>query len=210
MHCRACSGRPLLRPRRKTRSSCSWISFEDESRIVPAKAEIIGDRNLDRHIRDVLDIRHVVKVAIRVRRFIVDCRRDRIGLQNFAANCSLDAACSTEQMSDCPFGGAHLELRGMLAKNSLVSERLKLIIQGSGRAVSIDVLHIARRNPRTTHRLQEAIGHAFALRVGRSNVMRVAIGGIPGELAVNPRATRESVFLRFEKQHSCTLSHHKT
>mmetsp|Transcript_39764 Transcript_39764/g.87296 ORF Transcript_39764/g.87296 Transcript_39764/m.87296 type:complete len:236 (-) Transcript_39764:576-1283(-) len=105
------------------------------------------------------------------------------------------------------FGRRDLHLVRMVAEDALVGHRLELVVEGRRGAVRVDVLHLLRRDAGRVHGEVEALGHALALGVGCGDVVRVAGGGVAGELAVDVRAARERVLLRLEEQHARALAH---
>ena len=73
----------------------------------------------------------------------------------------------------------------------------------------INVLHVRELDARALHCHLQAVGHAFALRVRRGYVERVAICGIPCELAVDFRPALQRVLLSLEEKDARALAHHK-
>lgn len=74
------------------------------------EAEIVGDGDLDRLLGDVLDVWHVVEIAVRIRAVEVERRRDRARLQHLARDHSLDSAGGAEEVAGRPLGGGDLDL----------------------------------------------------------------------------------------------------
>mmetsp|Transcript_16115 Transcript_16115/g.40562 ORF Transcript_16115/g.40562 Transcript_16115/m.40562 type:complete len:289 (-) Transcript_16115:493-1359(-) len=71
----------------------------------------------------------------------------------------------------------------------------------------VDVVDVVHLQPRALDRGNQAVRHPFALRVRRGDVVRVAVGRVPRELAVNARAACLGVLLRLEQQHAGALAH---
>mmetsp|Transcript_4969 Transcript_4969/g.16517 ORF Transcript_4969/g.16517 Transcript_4969/m.16517 type:complete len:213 (-) Transcript_4969:970-1608(-) len=150
------------------------VAFEDERGVVPAEAEVVGDSNLDGLLGDVLDVRHVVEVAVRVGGLVVDRRRHDARLEHLAHDRRLDAARRTQEVAGGALGRRDLHLVGVLPKHTLVRHRLELVVVRGRRAVRVDVVHLVDGDAAVGERLFEAAGEAGPLRVRRRDVVRVA------------------------------------
>mmetsp|Transcript_25434 Transcript_25434/g.74982 ORF Transcript_25434/g.74982 Transcript_25434/m.74982 type:complete len:504 (+) Transcript_25434:228-1739(+) len=186
------------------------VAFEDERGVVPAEAEVVGDSNLDGLLGDVLDVRHVVEVAVRVGGLVVDRRRHDARLEHLAHDRRLDAARRTQEVAGGALGRRDLHLVGVLPKHTLVRHRLELVVERRRGAVRVDVLHLLRRHARRLHRRLEARRHPLPLRVRRGDVVRVARGSVARNFAVDLCAAPKRVLLRLKQQHARPLAHHET
>mmetsp|Transcript_21908 Transcript_21908/g.50389 ORF Transcript_21908/g.50389 Transcript_21908/m.50389 type:complete len:236 (+) Transcript_21908:686-1393(+) len=102
---------------------------------------------------------------------------------------------------------ADLDLGSVLLEDAFVGERLELIVERSGSAVGVDVVHLRRCKAGRVQSKTQTLSHPLALGVRRCDVVGVARRGVASNLAVNLRAACDRVLLRLKQQHACALSH---
>ena len=93
-------------------------------------------------------VRHVVEIAYRIGRLVVDRRRNDAVLHDERADRGFEAAGSAEEMAGHRFGGADGNLVRLLAEHRLDRQRLDAIADRRRRAVCVDVVDVVESERR--------------------------------------------------------------
>ena len=109
------------------------------------ETEIVRHRDLKRRVGHILDVRHVIEVAIRVGRLVIDRRWHHLLLEHLTADSRLDATSCSKEMANRTFRRRDLDLRRVIFKRNLVREGLEFVIERSRCPVGVDVPNLGRR-----------------------------------------------------------------
>src|SRR5215207_4154392 len=170
-------------------------------------AEAHGVRQGHTHICLARVVRDVVEVALRIRVRVVDRRRKNPVADRERAHDRLDSARGTEHVTHHRLGRGNGELVRVVAEYLLDRLGLRQIAEGSGRAVSIDVVDLLRRQAGSVEGLSHHLDDADRLRVRRGHVVGVVRGAVPEDFRVNRRAARLGRVERLEVDDSGALRH---
>src|SRR5260221_2423031 len=183
-------------------------AFENQHRIRTAEAETVRERVL--HLRLARFVRHIIQIAFRVWRVVVNCWRQ---LPTMDGQHREDGFCTTrraQQMTRHRLCRAARQLISMWAEGLLNGERLAPVAERSRSAVRVNVTNLLRSDAGilncAEHRADDA-----ALRFVRSgHVVGVAGGAVAGDLRVDMRAPLASVLQFFEDHDPGAFTHHKS
>src|SRR5438552_17190653 len=92
-------------------------SLEDQATVSAAEAEGVRKRVIDAHGPGLIG--HIIEIAIRVRKFVVDGRRRDLIADGERGNTGFHSTRTTEQVTGHRFGGTHRQLIGVLAEGTL-------------------------------------------------------------------------------------------
>mmetsp|Transcript_5005 Transcript_5005/g.20004 ORF Transcript_5005/g.20004 Transcript_5005/m.20004 type:complete len:392 (+) Transcript_5005:560-1735(+) len=104
-------------------------------------------------------------------------------------------------------GAANLCLVRMVPQDLLDRHGLELVIVRSARPMCVDVRDVFRSHVRVVHGDLNRASEALSLRVRGGDVVGIAGGAVPSELAVDLRAARLGVLLRLEDEHTAAFAH---
>src|SRR4029077_17979446 len=107
----------------------NWLfagpAFENQRSVGAAKSKRIRQRVFEGSFARLVG--HIVQIACRVRRFLIDRRRQNLVAQRQHTDAGLEAARAPEQMPGHLFCRSHRSLLGALTENSLQSYRFQAI-----------------------------------------------------------------------------------
>ena len=103
------------------------MALEYDRGIAAAEAERIAGRNIDAPMAG--DVRYIVKVAVGIRIFVIDGRRQDVVADGQAAGGDLGGPTRALQMTQRGFGGADRQFVGAVAKNFLDDNGLGFIAE---------------------------------------------------------------------------------
>ena len=112
-------------------------------------------------------------------------------------------------MSDHGLGRADGNLKSAVAKDFFDGEGFARIVQRRRSAVRVNVINLVNRDPGIAHRLLHHERRANRLRIGRGEMVRVRVGGIPQNLGVDFRAAGERVFQAFQDEDASAFADDK-
>src|SRR5439155_24638156 len=134
-------------PRSSAGLVCSLFeASENECRVRTAEAETVCERVL--HNRLARFVRHIIQVAFRVRRFVVNRRRQFPPVDGKHGEDGFYSARCAEQMTRHRLGGTKCQPISMCAECLLYGERLAPVAERSRSAVRVDVADLLRIDAR--------------------------------------------------------------
>src|SRR5207245_2569488 len=201
---RGSGGRAAARAPPPRRDPLLEVLAKDERRVRAAEAEGVRQRDLDVLLARL--VRHVVEVAVRIRRFVVDRRRQDAVVQCEHGRDRLHAAGGAEEVARHRLRGRDGEPPGVLAEDALDRERLELVVVGRGRSVRVDVPDLGGVEPRVAQGGRHRARGAVPLGVGRGHVVRVARHPVADDLRVDPGVAADGVLKRLEHEHPGALA----
>src|SRR4051812_8867340 len=89
----------------------------DHARIMAAEPKGIVHDGVDLHLAG--SVRHIIKVALGIRLYEIDGRRNDLVLDGLHANRHLNRPRSAEHMTGCAFGGTDGDFARRISKNCL-------------------------------------------------------------------------------------------
>ena len=185
------------------------ILLEENSGIVTTEAQVGAHGSLDLHLS--LVIGNIVQIAFRIRRLVVDSRRDDT-VGNTAGNDNgLKTTSSSQGVASHTLGRTDDELAilggGVITKDRLDGHGLKFVIVVRGGTMSIDVVDVGGIQTGHLHGHIHCLGQTPSLRCRGGNVMRIARGAVSHHLTVNLGPTLLGTLQALQEDGAGTLSH---
>ena len=134
-------------------------------------------------------VRHVVEVAVRVGRLVVDRRRQDALLEREHRDDRLDAAGGAEEVAGHRLRRRHRQARRAWSPNTCLIARVSVLsLYGRRGAVGVDVADVLGPSPASRSAAAWRESAPSPLRVGRGHVVGVGRHAVPDDLRVDARA----------------------
>ena len=166
-----------------------------------AKAERVGDGNIDRHLNRL--VRSDIQIALRIRLLVADSRRYNALADCHNAGNGLNRSRAAQQMAGHGLGGGYLHVVSLLAKRLLDGNGLILFIQRRGGAVRVDIVNVSRGQTGILDGAADSVCSRIAVRRRAGDVVSVAGGTVACHLCQNGRAALLCVRQALEYETAC-------
>ena len=107
-----------------------------------AKAERVGDGNIDRHLNRL--VRSDIQIALRIRLLVADSRRYNALADGHNAGNGLNSRRAAQQVAGHRLGGGYLYVVGLVAERLFDGDGFVLLVERRGGAVRVDIVNVSR------------------------------------------------------------------
>ena len=127
-----------------------------------AKAERVGDGNIDRHLNRL--VRGDIQITLRIRLLVADGRRYNALTDCHNAGNGLNRSRAAQQMAGHGLGGGYLYVVSLVAERLFDGDGFVLLVERGRGAVRVDVVNVSRGQARIFDRAADGVRRCFAVR----------------------------------------------
>src|SRR5450759_5411673 len=182
------------------------VARDGDRDVVPAEAGAVAQRGA--HFTLLRVVRREVQIAaLRIRREVIDSRRDDLIANGERGYEELQSGRRAKHVPGHGLGGRDADATGGLTKDRRDRLCFIRVIEGRGGAVRVDVVDVRRGETAVGECAAHGALQPFVIRKLTGAMVRIASRPIAGQLAVDSRTARQGMVERFENDDARAFTH---